>query len=248
MGRADAEALGAELRRRYAAALGMGGDGAGAGPEAMVVRSSNIQRTIATATAVLSGLFPERSSGAEPVHIRVASDDAEWLFPNFECCPRLRQMCKDYGGAGDLRNPARLEAWRRAWAPQLARLANALPEPLVAPQSPWAVVELLDHCAARHAHGLPPLGAMTQAELADVREIAFAVVADLFTGALRAPDLPAAQRCLRCAHNRRRRRGKAPRGRGSSTVRRPADCRRGWENGCRCISHDLSAHGVFQCA
>ena len=67
----QAEAVGELLRKRYSERLSL----TQATTPAVSVRSSNLQRTIATAEGVLLRLFPEQSS---PVVIAVATDEAEW--------------------------------------------------------------------------------------------------------------------------------------------------------------------------
>lgn len=106
----------------------------------------------------------------------------EWLFPNTDACPRLKRLWKAHSAAWE--SPIGEAAWKRAWAVQLADLDKALPEEHKASlKRAWGVVELLDHTTSRHAHGLPPLGAMTPAHVDDVRAIAAHVVSHMFTGA-----------------------------------------------------------------
>ncbi len=207
MGQRQARELGTALRARYAAALLPPGctHAAEAGP-ALAVRSSNVQRTVATAAGVLTGLFPPAAAAAAaaaaaqhaaapsvhhtpPAPIRVAEDAVEWIFPNFEACARLRALWRRRSGAASASSSAAHstapvdDTWRRPWAAQLAALAQAVPPADVAALGrPWGVVELMDHATAREAHGLAPLGAMTTRHVADLRDIAAAVVADVFTG------------------------------------------------------------------
>jgi hypothetical protein len=210
VGQTQARELGEALRLRYGdALLPPGAASAAAAAPALVVRSSNVQRTIATAAGVLTGLFPNSVPSAAssasahahgapapaPAPIRVADDAVEWVYPNFAICARLRWLWSARAGRGSSQlppPPADAEAaaaaadapWRRPWARQLASLAAALPpSDGAALARAWGVVELMDHATARAAHGLPPLGATTSAHVSDLRAIAAAVLADVFTGA-----------------------------------------------------------------
>jgi hypothetical protein len=110
----------------------------------------------------------------------------EWLFPNTDACPRLKRLWAAHSAAWE--SPIGEAAWKRAWAVQLAGLDKALPEEHRSSlKRAWGVVELLDHSTSRHAHGLPPLGAMTPAHVDDVRAIAAHVVSHMFTGAHQTP-------------------------------------------------------------
>jgi lysophosphatidic acid phosphatase type 6 len=206
VGQTQARELGEALRARYAEALlPRGATSAAAASPALAVRSSNVQRTIATAAGVLTGLFPNSvpssasAAGAQhsapPAPIRVADDAVEWVYPNFQVCARLRWLWSARAGRGssqlppppadaDAADAAADAPWRRPWARQLAALVAALPPADgAALRTAWGAVELMDHATARAAHGLPPLGATTSAHVSDLRAIAAAVLADVFTGA-----------------------------------------------------------------
>jgi hypothetical protein len=71
LGMAQALELGVKLRERYVPAL-LPPDALPAAPH-VAVRSSNLQRTVATATGVLTGLFPN-AVGSSPAEVRVAPD------------------------------------------------------------------------------------------------------------------------------------------------------------------------------
>ena len=147
------------------------------------VRSSNLQRTVATARGVLSGLYPAAAAQprATPVAVRVAPDATEWLFPNTAACARLRDLWAQRSAAWDTTQGD--AAWRSRFAPQLQHIHTALPpHHQHALQRAWGVVELLDHATSRQAHGLPPLGALTAAHTDSIRDIASAIVSDMFTG------------------------------------------------------------------
>lgn len=183
LGGAQAVALGRELRRRYGSLLPCASPGACAG--LLQVRSSNTQRTVATAAGVLSGLFPgaeARSPAAAPAPVRVGADDTEWLFPNYAACARLRQLWQ--AQAPGKKAGAEHAAFRARWAAQLASLRSALAgheEGLAAVEHPWGCVELMDVCISRAAHGLPPLGGITPSHTASLGDIAAAVVGDALT-------------------------------------------------------------------
>jgi hypothetical protein len=207
VGQTQARELGEALRARYAEALlPRGAANAAAASPALAVRSSNVQRTIATAAGVLTGLFPNSvpssasAAGAQhaappPAPVRVADDAVEWVYPNFQICARLRWLWSARAGRGssqlppppadaDAADAAADAPWRRPWARQLAALVAALPPADgAALRTAWGAVELMDHATARAAHGLPPLGATTSAHVSDLRAIAAAVLADVFTGA-----------------------------------------------------------------
>ena len=181
LGVRQALALGAALRERYVPAL--------LPPDALPcaatlsVRSSNLQRTVATARGVLSGLYPAAAAQprATPVAVRVAPDATEWLFPNTAACARLRDLWAQRSAAWDTTQGD--AAWRSRFAPQLQHIHTALPpHHQHALQRAWGVVELLDHATSRQAHGLPPLGALTAAHTDSIRDIASAIVSDMFTG------------------------------------------------------------------
>mmetsp|Transcript_58793 Transcript_58793/g.187662 ORF Transcript_58793/g.187662 Transcript_58793/m.187662 type:complete len:298 (-) Transcript_58793:29-922(-) len=72
----------------------------------MYLRSTNIQRTLATAAGVLTGMYPPAAPEnggaagggaevAEPVVIEVASEEEETLHPNVHGCPGLRTRFRD---------------------------------------------------------------------------------------------------------------------------------------------------------
>ena len=169
LGCAQAVALGVQLRERYVPAL-LPPDSLPALPH-VAVRSSNLQRTVATAAGVLTGLFPDAVGKGVPAEVRVAPDgvfpwapasmphagtdsphlagisEVEWLFPNTDACPRLKRLWKAHSAAWE--SPVGEEAWKRAWAVQLAALDKALPEEhRAALKRAWGVVELLDHSSA----------------------------------------------------------------------------------------------------
>ncbi len=199
MGQLQSRELGAALRARYGALLpAQARTAAGAAP-ALAVRSSNVQRTVATARGVLTGLFLEdaaSATAAEPAThaaasadagiIRVADDSDEWLFPNFEACARLRWLWRQRSARGGAASGADDDAWRRPFERQLAALAAALAgraDDVAALKQPWGVVELMDGATARAAHGLPPLGGtLTPAHVDDLRDMAAAIVGGVFTG------------------------------------------------------------------
>jgi len=174
--------LGTTLRARYIPALLP--PSASPRPPLLAVRSSNLQRTVATASGVLTGMFPHAvgSSATRPAEIRVAHDDVEWLFPNTDACPRLKNLWAAYSGAWD--TPAGKAAWKATWAKQLDELGGVLtdPEHREALGRAWGIVELLDHTTSRQAHGLPALGNMTPSNVDDVRAIAAHLVSHMFTG------------------------------------------------------------------
>ena len=165
----QAEALGAQLRERYAHPLRL--DAAAASP-AVSVRSSNLQRTVATAEGVLRGLFPNAPPEQPLATVLVATDQAEWLFPNTDACARLRRLWR---GAGASRPVAISDAELRAAHPaQLARVEACLPQAereALHKGLAWGLVELLDHAASREAHGKAELGSMGRAELDDLRAL-----------------------------------------------------------------------------
>ena len=178
VGWAQAEALGAVLRERYAQRLGLE---ASALSPAVSVRSSNLQRTVATAEGVLRGLFPQAPPDKPLATVLVATDAAEWLFPNTDACARLRRLWRGEGGAS---RPVVSDAELRAAHPeQLARLEAVLPQAerdALNKGLAWGLVELLDHAASRAAHGKAALGSMGASELSDLRALAAHVVAAMF--------------------------------------------------------------------
>jgi hypothetical protein len=190
VGQEQARELGTALRARYAAALLPPGvmNPAAAGT-ALRVRSSNVQRTFATATGVLTGLLPAYAGGP-PVTVRVAPDDVEWIFPNFQACARLRALWRARSDRVPRRSssdaappPPVANDWQAPFKLQLASLAASLPASDAAALSrSWGVVELMDHATARAVHGLPPLGQTTADDLTALRRIAVSVVAGVFTG------------------------------------------------------------------
>ena len=74
LGMAQAVELGVKLRERYVPAL-LPPDAMPAAP-LLAVRSSNLQRTVATAAGVLTGLFSNAVGGPVPAEVRVAPDGA----------------------------------------------------------------------------------------------------------------------------------------------------------------------------
>ena len=202
VGQLQSRELGAALRARYGALLPPHAASPAAAGAALAVRSSNVQRTVATARGVLTGLFPQSVAASSAQHassassaeassssgavIRVADDADEWLFPNFAACARLRWLWRQRAARGGAPSGGDDDAWRRPFERQLAALAAALAgraDDVAALKQPWGVVELMDGATARAAHGLPPLGGtLTPRHVDDLRDMAAAIVAGVFTG------------------------------------------------------------------
>jgi len=206
VGQLQSRELGAALRARYGQLLPPHAASPAAAGAALAVRSSNVQRTVATARGVLTGLFPQAAAAASARHshhdasesstsppesapggvIRVADDADEWLFPNFAACARLRWLWRQRAARGGAAAGGDDDAWRRPFERQLDALAKALAgraEDVAALKQPWGVVELMDGATARAAHGLPPLGGtLTPRHVDDLRDMAAAIVAGVFTG------------------------------------------------------------------
>ncbi|KAM6153417.1 testicular acid phosphatase [Erethizon dorsatum] len=141
--------LGRFLRRRYKAFLS---------PEyrreEVYIRSTDFDRTLESAQAILAGLFPEASPrGSEadwrpiPVHTVPVAEDKLLRFP-MRSCPRYQELLRESTEAAEYQEAV------EGWTDFLSRLSNftgltLVGEPL---RKAWKV---LDTLICQRAHGLP---------------------------------------------------------------------------------------------
>ncbi|XP_004866844.1 testicular acid phosphatase isoform X2 [Heterocephalus glaber] len=144
--------LGRFLRRRYKAYLS---------PEyrreEVYIRSTDFDRTLESAQAILAGLFPEaspRSSEADwrpiPVHTVPVAEDKLLRFP-MRSCPRYQELLRESTEAAEYQEAL------EGWTDFLSRLSNftgltLVGEPL---RKAWKVLDTLI-CQRAHGLALPP--------------------------------------------------------------------------------------------
>ncbi|XP_013364517.1 PREDICTED: testicular acid phosphatase isoform X3 [Chinchilla lanigera] len=163
--------LGRFLRRRYKAFLR---------PEyrrdEVYIRSTDFDRTLESAQAILAGLFPEASPrGSEadwrpiPVHTVPVAEDKLLRFP-MRSCPRYQELLRESTEAAEYQEAM------EGWTEFLSRLSNftgltLVGEPL---RKAWKVLDTLI-CQRAHGLALPPwaspdvLRTLSQISALDIR-------------------------------------------------------------------------------
>ncbi|KAM5237351.1 testicular acid phosphatase [Ctenodactylus gundi] len=141
--------LGRFLRRRYKTFLS-----SEYRREEVYIRSTDFDRTLESAQAILAGLFPEASPGSPeadwrpiPVHTVPVAEDKLLRFP-LRSCPRYHELLRESTEAAEYQEAL------EGWADFLARLSNftgltLVGEPL---RKAWKV---LDTLICQRAHSLP---------------------------------------------------------------------------------------------
>eukprot|EP00736_Rhodelphis_marinus_P002718 Rmarinus@m.12766 len=82
--------VGGRLRKRYIEDLKLTGHQYS--PDDVAVRSTNVLRTVLSARGILTGMYPGRNKGDEPIVIKVDHTPKEIWHPNPNSCPRLAEI------------------------------------------------------------------------------------------------------------------------------------------------------------
>ncbi|XP_053733275.1 lysophosphatidic acid phosphatase type 6 [Synchiropus splendidus] len=131
--------LGARLRRKY---VEQGGFLSPAfDPSEVYVRSTNVVRTIESATCLLAGLFDQKQR--DVVSIATVAAQQEILYPNYHGCQLLKLLGR--------------HRWAESSAlPDIAGDLKQIHRELgIAPQEPVDFILIRDDMVARQTHGLP---------------------------------------------------------------------------------------------
>lgn len=100
--------------------------------------------------------------------IHVAEEKLEWLFPNFDCCPRFTALWNEASKRRDAAGP---DGWARRFRERLdGVLAVVPPEVGKVANKPWGVVELM----VRHPAILCSPASLARSHVSPVTELPFA--------------------------------------------------------------------------
>lgn len=161
MGQLQALQLGGWLRERYALERDFLPDSYQ--PSALKVRSTNISRTLDTATGVLTGLYPDTT---DPILIETCDDRREWLYPNHRNCKRLSELIA--GKRAQMQKNRRAEAYYKGLEAKLREAIEGEGEG----GDPIRFVELFDVCKTVKFHSNKQHHKMSEALMRELELVA----------------------------------------------------------------------------